>query len=375
MFAKREVETSLRERTLLVALAIQVFVAGFSSFLVVGLASLVDPSALPGSTTITVAVVDDDTTLRDFLRANDIAVLDPPNNETAYYEFHAGRVDAILINKGSRAWNATKPIELELVLPDGNLRTTFTVAKLKDVLTLYEDQVRAARGDRLERQPFLLNESTKPTGGGGFEFVYTLLVPLLVFLPVVLSGALVADAFTEEVQRGTLGILLSTPATLTEIVGGKLLGNAILAPLLAGVWLGLLAVNGIAISGAWAILLLASAGAIVMGGLACLVGLLTGDRHKAHLIYAMVLFLIAGGLSFLPQSPVNLMARFAAGAADATSYTLLVALVAATLVFMAGLHLLLRTKGLALMGALAEASDPKKAEEKAPVVGADPSGE
>ena len=74
-----------------------------------------------------------------------------------------------------------------------------------------------------------------------------LLIPLLVFLPVVLSGALCADSLTEEVQRGTIGTLLSTPATPGDVIEGKLLANVAVTPILSVAWFGLLALNGLTV--------------------------------------------------------------------------------------------------------------------------------
>ena len=46
MVARRDVRSLSREKTIVLALLIQLFVAGFSSFLVVGLTSLYDPGSV-----------------------------------------------------------------------------------------------------------------------------------------------------------------------------------------------------------------------------------------------------------------------------------------------------------------------------------------
>ncbi|HEX2023021.1 MAG TPA: ABC transporter permease, partial [Candidatus Thermoplasmatota archaeon] len=49
VIARKEFAGVFTERTILLAVVIQVFVAGFSSFLVVGLSALVDPQAFPSA--------------------------------------------------------------------------------------------------------------------------------------------------------------------------------------------------------------------------------------------------------------------------------------------------------------------------------------
>ena len=58
LIARREVKSLSREKTIVLALLIQLFVAGFSSFLVVGLTSLYDPGAV-SSGEVDVAVTGD----------------------------------------------------------------------------------------------------------------------------------------------------------------------------------------------------------------------------------------------------------------------------------------------------------------------------
>ena len=60
--------------------------------------------------------------------------------------------------------------------------------------------------------------------------MYGLLVPLLVFLPGILSAALVIDLITEEYQHGTLETLISTPVTFAEMVWGKVLTCTVIVP-------------------------------------------------------------------------------------------------------------------------------------------------
>jgi hypothetical protein len=343
VIGRKELAGVFTERTILLAVVIQVFVAGFSSFLVLGLSALVDPNALPNTAKPT--LVYNATTpleggdayglLLGDLHDAGIILIGAPNDTEAQRTFYAHGADGILLIRPLP--NASEPARLQLVLPDGDLKSTLTLTQVKDVLERYEGQLRDQRHERLDFQPLVVDTHAK---GGSFAFVYSLLVPLLVFLPVILSGALCADSLTEEVQRGTLPMLLVSPATPADVIEGKLLANVAVTPLLAGAWFLLLALNDlpVPIVGGALILVLATAMSFLLGLLACGIALATRDRNKAHVLYATAMFLLLGLSLALPTSPVNAVALLAAGSASAGAY----ALVAGTVVLALGTWLGLR---------------------------------
>jgi ABC-type Na+ efflux pump permease subunit len=262
-----------------------------------------------------------------------------PTDEQALAAFHQGLADAVVLFKPPA--NASVPAQVSVTLPDGDLRATITLTQLKKVLESYESQLRDQRSDRLSFQPVELESDAK---SGSFDFVYSLLVPLLVFLPVVLSGALCADSLTEEVQRGTLPILLASPATPADVIEGKLLANVAITPLLSAAWFLLLAANHLPVplAGALLILVLATAIAFLMGLLACGIALATRDRNKSHLLYASAMFLMLGASLALPVSPVNAVALLAAGSASAGAYALVAGVVVLALGCWLGLRVFLK---------------------------------
>lgn len=320
--ARRELASALRERTILLAIVIQVFVAGFSGFLVVGLSALLDPDAQPvGATPVVATVAQSDLPAR--LTAAGLAVALYGNESDARAAFDLGRADAILVERDASAL----PREVVLTLPEGEFTATFTLVKVKAALEDYEADLREVHASRLSARPA---QYESPAPAGSFGFVYSLMVPLLLLLPAVLAGALVADSLTEEVQRGTLPLLLSSPATAGDVVEGKLLGSILLVPLLAAAWLALLALNGLTVSLAAAVLLLVldTALAVVFALVACGVALWTRDRNRAQIVYATAFFLLLELSLGLPVSPANAMALLAAGSAGPAAYAVVVGSVA-----------------------------------------------
>lgn len=338
-----------KERTILLAVVIQVVVAGFSSFLVVGLSALVDPNAFPTEARGVILLDNDameDPRLVRALRGAGLGVVEP--NALGPGEHSDADVwNAYARGTGSGALFLTPspdpaaPVNLTLILPEGDLTTTLTLSQVKQALEQYERVLREEREARIFFDPVYVDNAAK---AGSYAFVYSLLVPLLVFLPVVLAGALCADSLTEEVQRKTLPILLASPATPADVVEGKLLANVAVAPLLAAAWFLLLGLNDLAVPfwGAVGILLLASALSFLLGLLACAIALATRDRNKAHVTYASAMFLLLGLSLALPVSPANAVALLAAGSAHAGVWALVAGFAAAAILGAVGLRVALR---------------------------------
>lgn len=338
VIAGKELKGVFTERTILLAVVIQVFVAGFSSFLVLGLSALVDPNALPDSTKPSIAM-NDSTPFAVQLRDEGYDVTFFRSDAAAMAAFREGRADAVVLQQGPD--NASDTAKLMLVLPDGDLRATLSLTQLKRSLETYETELRNDRQERLAFDPLVVQGDAR---AGSYAFVYSLLIPLLVFLPVVLSGALCADSLTEEVQRGTLSTLLSTPATPGDVIEGKLLANVAVTPILSLAWFGLLALNGLTVPvlGGALILLMATAIAFLMGLLAAGIALATRDRNKAHVLYAAAMFLLLSVSLVLPTSPVNAVALLAAGSANLATYEVVLAITVAALAAWLGLRTLLK---------------------------------
>ncbi|QHS15707.1 ABC transporter permease subunit [haloarchaeon 3A1-DGR] len=319
--ARREIAGLRAEKTILLALGIQLFIAAFSSFLVVGLVSMYDPGALEGAQVETAvtgeAVAELEAAAADVegVRARPYA-----DSDAAAAAFADGRVDAVLV--GTRRDGR---IHVDATVPDSNVETTVIVVQLRSVLRTLEAAERDRRSDALSRPPLAV-----PDGGTSapyYGFTYTVLVPVLVFVPAFISGSLTIDSITEEIDRGTLELLRVTPATLVEIVDGKALAAIGLVPAQVALWLGLLRLNGTSVAGVGRLLVLATAVAGIVVGIAAALAFLLPDRRAAQICYAMAMLALFGGASLLPRNPVNATARLAVDGADA-GVTLTVGLVA-----------------------------------------------
>jgi ABC-type Na+ efflux pump permease subunit len=308
--ARRELSTLRTEKTIVLALLIQLFIAAFSSFLVVGLVSLYDPASVDGYE-VQVAVTGDAT--EDLLAVTDdreaLRGVPYPNEAQAMSAFGEGRVDAVLVTE-----EVDDRIEVTAVAPDGNVRTTLAVVQLRETLQAFERLERDQRSGSLSSTPL----SLPPAGETSpyFGFTYTVLIPLLCFLPVFIGGSIAVDSVAEEFERGTLELLRVAPLDVVDVVDGKVWAAAALVPAQAGLWLLLLSLNGTRIAAPLALVALVAAVGVGVVAIGAFVALFAPERRTAQLLYSMAILVGFGATALFPQSPVNAAARLAIGSAD-----------------------------------------------------------
>ncbi|WP_372911403.1 ABC transporter permease [Salinigranum sp.] len=344
--ARRELQVLKAEKTIVLALLIQVFIAAFSSFLVVGLVSLYDPGSVQGYQ-VDVALAGTDSEARELLAVmNDQPGVRPVPYETqeaALAAFEEGDVGAVLVaqRRDGRTF-------VRATVPDSNIETTVTVVQVREVLRAFERAERAERATSLERTP--LDLPPQGTSSPYFGFTYTVLVPLLLFLPVFISGSLAVDSLTEERDRGTLELLRVAPVSFGDIVDGKLLAAAGLAPAQAALWITLLRANGTSVAHPFLLVAFVGSLAVLVVSLALAIAIVAPDRRTAQLLYSVAVLLVFGGTAVLPVNPANTAARLAIDSADPTSAATVVAVAAVGVCAYLGLRWLTRRVDPATLG-------------------------
>lgn len=323
--ARRTLGSLRSEKTILLAVAIQLFVAAFSSFMVVGLVSLSDPGATQGEYTVDLAVSGDAT---DALLAVDgeseaMTVVRYDSRELALGAFSRGAVDGVL--------HATRQdggrIHVQAVAPEGDFRTTLVVVQMKAALSTLERQQRATLTHRLETRP--LSVPQLPPASPYVEFTYTILLPMLVFLPAFISGSIAADSLAEEIERGTLELLRVAPVSTAGILDGKALAMVAIAPAQAALWLAFLGLNGTHVARPATILVLVTALATVLVALGAGLALVLRTRTEAQLVYSLAALSIFGFATLLPENPANVVAKLAIGSATGATTLVVLGLVVA----------------------------------------------
>jgi len=133
IIAKKELSSLFNEKTLILALLVQLFVASFSSLLVLGLTSFYDPEALGGYSTtgVEVGIVGYEENLIGFTNRKDVSLHFYGDFQTALNAFDHGKIDAILTIPENVDVSGTDIIRLTLYLPDSDIKGTLAVLRLK----------------------------------------------------------------------------------------------------------------------------------------------------------------------------------------------------------------------------------------------------
>ncbi|HDJ37930.1 MAG TPA: ABC transporter permease, partial [Methanosarcinales archaeon] len=238
LIAKKDLRGLFSERTLVLTILLQLAIASFSSFLVVGLTSFYDPGALADED---LAGINIGLAYRSEVTLNNSTIRDEKNvNETLLYHlidesklspvsypdysgagsgFYEGEIDGIVLVPNV-AINGSDLIEIHIYLPETDFKSTILMLQLKEPLERLERYVREIRTKRLPNYtPIDLNILNLPERSSNhyFEFIYVALIPLLVFTPAFISGGLVIDLITEEFERKTIDLILVTPTTFSEL--------------------------------------------------------------------------------------------------------------------------------------------------------------
>jgi ABC-2 type transport system permease protein len=313
VLARKEMGDILRERSILLALLTQFFVAAFSAFLTVGLVGLYDPDAVDARPDTRLAYVGPGGFDQYLDETPNLVVHRLPISE-ALQRFQAGDLAAIIEETYTDTQGART---VTFLLPEGEIQTTLLVTQLKDLLRAYEKDLRVEREHRIQETLVYVATQAKPNAYYGFAF--TVLLPLLVLTPVFLAGATTGDSLAHEFHTHTIHLLRASPLRPTQIVLGKLAAPVFLVPAQVLLWCLLLGLNGLRVSNLGLLLVLATALGLLMAAASILVASLVRREGQTQAAYALLVLVLLGASLLLPRDPLNLVARLGVGHADASN--------------------------------------------------------
>ena len=330
---KKELRAVVEERTIMIAITIQLFIASFASVLVVGLVAFYDPNSIAQNARISIeagVVGDRDGTLTTMLRQSNIRVTHYTTLEEARIAVEEGMVDAgLLIPRGARGDGGI--VQGRLLLPASESLSTVISMVLQPPLKAYENHLRQERGVDVRYAEIRGRPSTT------YEFRYTVIVPILMLFPAFVAGSMVVDSISEEYETGTMETLQSAPVSMGTILGGKLGAGLVLAVTQCLLWLLLLRVNGTSVQRPLLVVLLGGILAADVSLGSALIAILFRERERAQFVYSVGIPLVAGALYLLGISPTTLIARLATG--DVYTGIIDVSVFAVPLVVMMGMLL------------------------------------
>jgi ABC-2 type transport system permease protein len=326
---KKELGSVLRDRTILIAILIQLFIASFSSGLLLGMLSLYDADTIlrESGSWIKIGVVEvADDPLDTILTDRGVMVITFTTLTQAETAFYAGEINAIV----DTPQEANGITEIKLYLPDSDTISSLIRVIVQEPLEQYENYLRSQKGVEIHYTDLQGEPSTS------FEFVYSVLLPILMFFPAFVAGSLSIDSLTEEFENNTVQTLLSAPLTVHGMVSAKISSVLILSILQCGAWLVLLKLNGIAIQNTGWIFLLSLIVSGITSTSAALGAVLLKDRERSQFIYALMLLAAVAISNLLNLSPIITLSRLAIGDHFISGWNVVV-----FAIFLTGLYLLL----------------------------------
>lgn len=302
---KRELRSVTRERTIMIAIGIQLFIASFSSVILVGLLSFYDPNTIAENSQARIQagiVGDRENPLLNYLRAGNVRPIYFDDPERADAALDQGLIDTVLYVPPEDPDQIT---HMQLFLPEAETQSTVVMMLLRKPLEQYENYLRRTRGIEVRFTDLAGKPSTS------YEFLYATILPILMFFPGFVAGSMVADSVASELEHDTLDTLWSAPISLSQIFAAKILAALVLALIQVGLWLVLLHFNQIEVQNTVNVLFLA----VVVAGLnavaAAVITTFLKDRERAQFIYSLTIVLVAGGSTLIGRSPITLLTQLA----------------------------------------------------------------
>ena len=271
---KRELRAVLRERTIIIAILIQLFIASFSSALLIGLLSLYDPESIGVYAQVNLRIGlagAPNTNLMNILRQRNFRLTPFETLTDAQTAYQQNQIDTIIAAPD----DGTSTVEMKLYLPRAEAKASVILMVLQEPFKQYENILRGQRGIEVR---YTNLRGLPPTT---FEFLYSIIIPVLMFFPAFVAGSMVVDSLSEELENNTLETLLTAPLSLNTIVGGKIFAAWLLAFVQCLAWLALLRLNRIALENVMLVLGLALITAGIITSASAFVSVVFKDRERS----------------------------------------------------------------------------------------------
>ena len=302
----REIKLLRKEKTIMFAILIQFFIASFSSVILLGIMVYYDPSSMGQNATARLdlgVLGNEHSQFSTYLQERRHHVLYYRDMTAAESDFKSGRLDAIIYIPDEK----NGIVEMKLVLPEMDAQATLVLMLLKEPMERYENYLRARDGVALRYQDVRGRPFTTR------EFLYTIIIPILMFFPAFIAGSMVIDSISEEIENKTLDTLLAAPVSINWVTGAKIIASVVVGAFQCMLWIILLAFNHFYVQNGLLILGLSVAVTATVAMLALAVALGFRDRERSQFIYSLVILVLFSLTYLVDPSPFALVARLATG--------------------------------------------------------------
>jgi len=305
----RELKAVTREKTIMFAILIQFVIASLSSIILVGIMAFYDPASISQNTqaSVRVGLIEaDNTPMAAILDKQGARVIHFADMSTAHRAFNAGAVDCLMQIPSPRSGI----VDMQLVLPELDTTQTIVLMMLQEPLKEYENYLREGNGIQVKY------DQIPGKSGNTFEFLYSIIIPILMLFPALIAGSVIIDTISEEFENKTFETLFAAPVSLRQIFSAKVAAAVLTAVGQVILWVFLLRLNGTVISNPVTVVALAVISAALIAFIAAFVALYFKDRERSQFIYSIVLVAVVAGSAFVGFSPLGLITGLASGAGN-----------------------------------------------------------
>ncbi len=292
--AKKDLRALSKEKTIILAILLVLAISSLSKIVAMGLTILYSPSV---QSNIHIGLVG---------KAEVFESVTPcvryKNLDSAIKALKNNEIDVVLlINE-----NAKGRSYVDAFIPENDIKAIKVIPALRKILIEYQDRLRAEKGIPVINIKAYDGRRYVDIPEGfslQFEIIYLVLIPLMAILTAVISGIYIIDILSEEIERGTIDVLLCC-IDAKDIVAGKVLSTLFLAAILTLFWIAGLIANKIEINAALTFLASFSIYIPVISA-----ALLTVVRFKKRAEAQFVFSVIMIPLIFLLLSPLISIAK------------------------------------------------------------------
>ncbi|MFH1055675.1 MAG: ABC transporter permease, partial [Candidatus Altiarchaeota archaeon] len=294
----REATAMLKEKSFTLILLLEVLLVSSSGLLSIGYVMLTSPEASNTlsqlSNLVYVGVVTD-------TRDPYSQVLDEGRmNYRFYSDFQLARtdmdngiIDAILLGDIALRGNLSsdmKPAVVTVFLPDNSPKTPLTKLALKRVLVSLEGKLRQTKVElyypKLDFMSYKIMKYNPRSRYIEIYFIFTL--PILLFLPCVVSGSLAIDTITQDLESKRIINLLVAPLTNAQIVFGKVMASFLLSLSQSVLWLLVLSLTFVKPENHFWLILLCSLYTMVFTNAGTILALCLKKMKSSQILYTFV---------------------------------------------------------------------------------------
>ncbi len=308
IIALKDMKSLIREKTIFSIIFMLLFITSFATVLTIGILLLYNPEIInfKDNRDIKVAFVGNAPLLEKIVGGIKYSSIDD-----AMADFYDGKVDAVV-------WlpeeNLKERNVIDVILPKDETTTVKTILYLKEKFIQYEKTLRRLNGIPPEISFSIYNLDFKrihvpENFSSVYEFIYVVLIPLLVLTVAIISAGLFIDITSEEYERKTAYVLLSTPVNVVSILLGKIVVSLSILVFLTVFWILILIFNGISIKNLYLVFLLSLSLGIFFLSISMVVASIFPDRNRSQLLFSMISVALVTLSYISPKMPSGLITR------------------------------------------------------------------